>query len=174
MMRMWRWSFNALALCSLLFCITSSVVWARSYFVGDRWIWYDSDCSQCYNAIGIGRGFVRYAWGDNSRLTGINPASGYYRQPGPDKGIYQIGRSGRRRVAVPGVYYNHEPADFLIVQFSLAVPFIISTIWPLLWLLRARRERRGRRLGLCPICGYDLRESFGRCPECGTASPTVS
>jgi len=34
--------------------------------------------------------------------------------------------------------------------------------------LVTRRYRRRARLGLCMRCGYDLRASTGRCPECGT------
>ena len=52
---------------------------------------------------------------------------------------------------------------WLVVGVALVVP----VRWLIALLTRARRRRRG----LCARCGYDIRVSEGRCPECGEPLP---
>jgi hypothetical protein len=58
---------------------------------------------------------------------------------------------------------------------SVAIAWVLAgfAAAPLGWLarrvVRARTGRHRRRAGLCPACGYDLRVTPERCPECGAA-----
>ncbi len=47
---------------------------------------------------------------------------------------------------------------------------ILSATYPAIALVRGPllRRRKRKKFGLCLKCGYDLRGSNGRCPECGT------
>ena len=70
--------------------------------------------------------------------------------------------------------WQHTPS---IVRRELIVPFwflaLLTAVLPLMWLRRLNRQRVRRRravLGLCADCGYDLRASAGKCPECGAAA----
>jgi hypothetical protein len=51
---------------------------------------------------------------------------------------------------------------------------LVTAILPLLWLLRATRKANRIRAGRCIQCGYDLRATPNRCPECGLATPSQS
>jgi predicted amidophosphoribosyltransferase len=54
----------------------------------------------------------------------------------------------------------------------VAVPYwfiaVLALPLPLIWVVRWRKRRRVAREGLCRVCGYGLRASVERCPECGT------
>jgi hypothetical protein len=50
------------------------------------------------------------------------------------------------------------------------LPIVLLLVLPAMWLNGRRKARRARRLGLCPACGYDMRASPQRCPECGAAA----
>ncbi len=56
-----------------------------------------------------------------------------------------------------------------LLRIPLWIPTVLFTtvFW---WsFLPIHRRRKWRKLGLCLQCGYDLRGSGERCPECGTA-----
>jgi hypothetical protein len=65
----------------------------------------------------------------------------------------------------------HEVLDRPARRFSLwhvvAAAALPPLAWAAVWDRRARERRRRRRLGLCLACGYDMRATPGRCPECG-------
>lgn len=52
---------------------------------------------------------------------------------------------------------------------TLSCPLIVFLL-AILALTDAHKAERRRRLGLCAECGYDLRASPSRCPECGTVT----
>ena len=89
-----------------------------------------------------------------------------------------IGPSGGEHVVVFGVLQN-SPEGLLLVEETPAPPSAVFGFAILIAILAAtwlgvrfvgyltRWTARRRVQGLCIVCGYDLRASTGRCPECG-------
>ena len=65
--------------------------------------------------------------------------------------------------------YNEAGAKLLHISFWL--PGLLGgTVGAIAGCLLIRQWMMGPEKGLCPSCGYDLRASPGRCPECGVAA----
>jgi hypothetical protein len=63
-------------------------------------------------------------------------------------------------------------ASNTVIAVPFYVPILMSAVAPTLWAWRRVRKKTRFASGLCAICGYDLRATPDRCPECG-AVPTA-
>jgi hypothetical protein len=123
--------------------------------------------------IGIAYGSLRCDWG-----TAVNDYDTLDTGVGTDQ--YQPSPSDAIRAWFPqhlGFWYRRDPRATRGWSTELAVPLWLVTavcsIPPVLAMRRSYRTRRRRRSGECIICGYDLRETPSRCPECGWAPDLV-
>jgi hypothetical protein len=186
--------FNAASAISLLLCVASAGAWVRSYFQADRITWLSHDperwiCRRWMFRSVLGGADLTYA-----KLQATDPESkaNYQKrrreEPGPiywgtyDASLDQWGDGS----------YLHDPyaqhplgiqiglSPELTEEFFayrgwglwLSIPYwavtMLDTILPARWALRWYRDRRRFVPGQCNLCGYDLRATPDRCPECGT------
>jgi hypothetical protein len=180
---MLRWLFTAASALSLLICCAAAGLWVRSYWVHDtfkRTQWARSIYS--YYDLGIQRGRIHAAKKLQHRNVDLGSVAWHYE---PDSTfIADLGKGARRFDNLPqpinlaGVHWcmwiNEGRVGY--VEFPLAYLVLLGALLPLRWIALYRRRWRAqkrRRLGLCGVCGYDLRVHSGCCPECGSKPDVV-
>jgi hypothetical protein len=89
------------------------------------------------------------------------PGANVLREPNPEGVNFAGFHASHRRRGGLSTYDVRIPTWFAIV---------LAAVLPVGWVLTERRRRlaaRRVRAGLCRSCGYDLRATPERCPECG-------
>lgn len=61
-------------------------------------------------------------------------------------------------------------SEYRAVVVPVVYPLVLAALLPCAMLAAWLRRRRRAAKGHCQECGYDLRASPDRCPECGTAA----
>jgi 4-amino-4-deoxy-L-arabinose transferase-like glycosyltransferase len=151
---------NFLTLLSLLLCVAVCALWAWTY---DTW------------RVGTRPGQIVLF------VTGGGDGQGelYVRQTLKENAAAGsccefLQRHASASAAMGGFEYHRgtTPTTGMTFPFTiLAVPvwslLLMTLTLPAACLRLARRHRRRERHGQCPRCGYDLRATPDRCPECG-------
>jgi hypothetical protein len=174
--------FHILAAASLLGGLVVLALWLQSYRTYDSARWAHGSLAMWINShAGLVRVDTTASWpGQSFRWVHEQVAMGTGMRGQQflltDLKHNSVGFGvGRYPVGVNRV--NSGTSLIYIQRTAVALPywfiFLASALLPALW-LRSWRRRRHFGEGHCQECGYDLRATPDRCPECGTIPEPVA
>jgi hypothetical protein len=171
MRRVRRHLLNVLTALSLLLLVGVVVFGARSHVIGDELRWLRPPW--IFEVLSSG-GLVRVGWGRFDEKT-YPPRLGWSGTFWPFERETDTYEFDLHRRATFGFGYERWTwnskaltADTRLVTFPFWLPALVCAGLPAAAVVRlVRARRRVRRGGVCTACGYDLRATPGKCPECG-------
>lgn len=192
-MRVTRILLNALTSASLLLCLATVALWARSYRSADeawrRWGYAsEGGVTHCADNVvslngKVGLDWRRAEWPVATTVLTTpwqlksDPAArdadlgAWITDRGGNGWSWATFGGGIQRVRVEGPGYPRLVYTQVVLPYWLlaaaTAPLPAGRL--LLGIGRMSRRRRRARLHLCRSCGYDLRATPDRCPECGAA-----
>ena len=181
-----RWAQRTVLAVSMLLVLLAALGWWRSHRVGDQWM-HDR---HRIDAAGVFTRTIGFAHGGGDFV--FFTISGHFRNPNVLRTwihltftptpvrmlmsgyVHGIGGYGWSTwTETSGLQAPPNTVSAIVFPYWLAV--LVGSLAPAWWLWGGKRRRRAHRLaaGWCANCGYDLRASPERCPECGTTSPAL-
>jgi hypothetical protein len=173
--------FNVLAAVLLLLAIGFAALWTRSAW-WDDYVRYYTRNADSYPEVESVRGQLTLCW-----WWAASPGQPQWIVTGWSHGATELARYPNNGVSPFGRYFGvgtmrmtrsvNWPSGPRLssrggaIYFPIAYPMILFAAIGGGMLLLAHRRRR--QTGGCPVCGYDLRATPERCPECGTAVKAV-
>ena len=170
--------FTLLSALSLLLCVASVAVWVRGYWVRDEvTVWRYPPGRRQQTVIAGFPGCVYFGRCDWPAVaSGGTARTGWDSRP--QHGRWDGGFGGwpvRWQFArFVWVGFDRPGAWDRLLVIPLWCPTALFAVAPIGTVVAWRRRRRGRREGLCPRCGYDLRATPDLCPECGAVPGATS
>lgn len=176
--------FNILCAASLLLCMATAGLWVRSYYrcdgitYGDKALMLQQSASSVVlrsiilldsdlGVVSLERAAVR----EGDQYQGRPIRAGLVIQHAPSSATYPWKLLGRA-THLGGFGYifvnsSNPSGSWWLVSLPHWFLVGLSALLPARWLVLKRRALRRQGAGLCENCGYDLRATPGRCPECG-------
>jgi hypothetical protein len=164
MKRLRRWLFGLIAAASALLCVTTAALWPRSYRVCDEIYWHQETTSgiRSANIDSVNGELYLTLYRPDGDLVVTDPHQHLERRRWPAAARNLMGHALIGLGYVP-IFQSRLPSGSILISDWLIVT--ISALLPLLWIVQHVRQRP--RAGCCQACGYDLRATPKRCPECG-------
>ena len=178
--------FAAAYIVSLLLCVATVALWVRGYFIED----------------GITRNHLVYI-NHNTAISSVVTFTSTNGSVGLQRGREYVQLSGPRFRAgmSEAIVWSHSTRSAIVFRDAYGLDSLGFASWrfgslsnvgeeflfvplapisallavlPVRWAIRWRRHRFIAANHLCPTCGYDLRATPDRCPECGSPIPAKS
>jgi hypothetical protein len=173
---MFRWLVNLTAAGCLLVCMGLAILWGRSQSGADCFGWQQArpGSGPWSHWVYSSRGGFWIGYFPDQHPLGPSARFVWERMPGAapvhiEKPLFPSRRWLRVGYATAG--RPNGPAGICLPYWLVVA--VVAAFPAAVVVRRVRARLRARRKGFCRNCGYDLRASPERCPECGTPADPV-
>jgi hypothetical protein len=179
-----RWLFNGVAALSLVLSLATCVFWVRGYRYAESFFYnafHVSDIHEKHYFVTSVRGTAAIGYGQVTYFTlqfATNDArrwAGFHCWSIPSAQRITLDYSLLHQMGFACFHLQGNTLQATNSSNTVTLPdwfiALLFLILPSMAIVRIFRRRILARQGHCAICGYDMRATPDRCPECGTIPP---